>query len=65
MVGNSIRLQVIPQQSTQNAANLPLQTCEKNRRTFFAVQQNFASLGSFVKAPVPVESTIPCLHHEL
>ena len=38
MVGKSTRLQVIPQQSTQNTANLPLQTYEKNQGTFFVVQ---------------------------
>ena len=38
MVGKSTRLQVIPQQSTQNTANLPLQTYEKNQCTFFIVQ---------------------------
>ena len=38
MVGKSTCLQVIPQQSTQNTANLPLQTYEKNQCTFFIVQ---------------------------
>ena len=34
MVGKSTHLQVIPRQSTQNTANLPLQTYEKNQWTF-------------------------------
>ena len=34
----SAHLQVIPQQSTQNTANLPLQTYDKNHWTFFIVQ---------------------------
>ena len=64
MVGKSTHLQVIPQQSTQNTANLPLQTYEKNQLTFFIVQHglqhdfstcnNFANSGSFAKISVPV-----------
>ena len=34
MLGKSTHLAVIPQQSTQNTANLPLQTYEKNQWTF-------------------------------
>ena len=36
--GYSSHLQVIPQQSTQNTANLPLQTYEENQPAFFFVQ---------------------------
>ena len=39
MVGKSAHLQVIPQQSTQNTANLPLQTRDKNQGTFFITQR--------------------------
>ena len=35
MLGKSTHLAVIPQQSTQNTANLPLQTYEKNHWTCF------------------------------
>ena len=53
MVGKITHLQVIPHQSTQNAANLPLQTYEKNQRTFLLYdmgiglnsRNNFANLG--------------------
>ena len=56
------RLQVIPQQSTQNTANFPLPTYGENRWTFFIVQHgrdfillnNFANSGSFAKVSVPV-----------
>ena len=62
MVGKSTHLQVIPQQSTQNAANLPLQTYEKNSELFllfnagadFGLHNNFANSGSFAKVSVPV-----------
>ena len=39
MVEKSTHLQVIPQQSTQNTAKLPLQAYEKNQPTFFIVQR--------------------------
>ena len=35
MLGKSTRLQVIPQQSTSNAANLRLQTYDKNSGLFY------------------------------
>ena len=66
MVGKSTHLQVISQQSTQNTANLPLQSYEKNQWTFFVVQHgrqlnvqlsvrnNFANSGSFAQVSVPV-----------
>ena len=38
MLEKSAHLQVIPQQSTQNTANLALQAYEKNQWTFFIVQ---------------------------
>ena len=68
MLGKSTHLQVIPQQSNQNTANLRLQTCETNQWTFFKLdgtgvefsfRNNFANLGSFPKVSVPVESIIP------
>ena len=63
MVGKSARLAVIPQQSTQNTANLPLQTYEKNQSTFFllfntgsdfSLHNNFANSGFCAKVSVPV-----------
>ena len=61
MLGKSKK---IPQQSTQNKANLPLRTCEKNQWTCFiyntgvnfSSRNNFANLGSFAKPSVPVQS---------
>ena len=55
-------LQVIPQPSTKNTANFPLQTYEKNQWTFllfntgvdFSLRSNFANSGYFAKASVPV-----------
>ena len=38
MVGKRTHLQVIPQQSTQNTANLPLQTYATNQWTIFVVR---------------------------
>ena len=68
MVGKSTHLKVVPQQSTQNAANLPLQTCEEYQGTFllydtsvdFSSRNNFVNLGFFAKVSVPVQSIIPC-----
>ena len=62
MVGKSARLAVIPQQSTQNTANLPLQTYEKTSELFllfntgadFSLRNNFANSGSCAKVSVPV-----------
>ena len=62
MVRKSACLQVIQQQSTQNTTNLPLQTYEKNRWTFFlfntgvdvSLCNNFANSGLFSKVSVPV-----------
>ena len=62
MVGKSTHLQVIPQQSTQNTANLPLQTYEKTSELFllfntgvdFSLCNNFDNPGSFAKVSVPV-----------
>ena len=55
MLGKSAHLQFIPLQSTQNAANSPLQTCDKNQRIFFIVQHgrqlNFSNLGFLQKFP--------------
>ena len=70
MLGKSACLQIIPQQSTQNTANLSLQTCDKNQWTFllhsmsvnFSSRNNFANSGSFAKVSVPVRSIIPCLN---
>ena len=63
MVGKSIHLQVIPQKSTQNAANFPLQTCEKNQWTIFCAGfnpcNNFVNLGSFAKVSVSLQFIIP------
>ena len=47
---------VIPQQSTQNTAYLPLQTCKKTvplhgTGVDFSSRNNFANLGSFAKFP--------------
>ena len=64
-VQKSTHLQVIPQQSTQNTARLPLQTCEKSQQSFllyntgvaFSLRNNFADLGSFAKVSVLVH---PC-----
>ena len=64
MVGKSTHLQVIPQQSAQNAAHLPLQTCDKNQWTFLlynmGVGFDFANLGFFAKVSVPLQFIIPC-----
>ena len=57
-----LHLQVIPQQSTQNTANLPLQTYEKKQWTLgidFSSGNNFANSGSFAKVSVSVGSIIP------
>ena len=66
MVGKSAHLQVIPRKGTQNAANLPLQTCDKNQWTFlydmgvgFNSLNNCANLGSFAKVSVPLQFIIP------
>ena len=70
MEGKSIYLQVILQQSTQNAANLLLQTYEKDSGLFLlydtavnlSLRNNFANLGSFAKVSFPVQSIIHCLY---
>ena len=72
MVEKSTHLQVIPQKSTQNAASLPLQTCEKNQWSFlllydtsidFNSSNNFSKLGSFAKVSVPLQFIISqCLY---
>ena len=62
MVGKGTRLQVIPQQCTQNTTNLPLQTYEKKGELFLlfntgvdsSLRNNFANSGSFAKVSVPV-----------
>ena len=59
MVGRSTRLQIIPQQSTQNTANFPLQTYEKTSELFnmgdnFSLRNNFDNSGSFAKVSIPV-----------
>ena len=62
MLGKSTHLQVIPKQSTQNTANLPLQTYKKNQWTFLlfntgidiSLRNNFANSGSCAKVSVPV-----------
>ena len=60
MLGKSTHLQVIPQQSTQNTAYLPLQTCELfllfNTGVDFSLRNNFANSGSFAKVFVPVHN---------
>ena len=61
MVGKSPHLQVISQKRTQNAANLPLQACNKNQWTFllydtsvgFNSCNTFANLGSTAKFFAP------------
>ena len=53
--------------STQNAANLPLQTCDENQWTFLAYDTsvcfnsriNFANIGSLAKVSVPLQFIIP------
>ena len=67
MIEKSTYLQVISQKSTENAANLPLQTCDKNQWTFllydtgvgFNSCNNFANLGFFAKVSVPLQFIIP------
>ena len=59
MVGKTSRLQIIPQQSTQNTANFPLQTYEKTSELFnmgdnFSLRNNFDNSGSFAKVSIPV-----------
>ena len=62
MVEKSTRLQVTPQQSTQDTANLPLQTYEKTGELFLLsntgvdinFRNNFANSDSFAKVSVPV-----------
>ena len=60
MLGKSTHLQVIPQQSTQNTANLLLQTNELvllfNTGVDFSLRNNFANSGSFAKVSVPVHN---------
>ena len=74
MVGKSTYLQVIPQQSTQNTADFPLQTYEKNQCTFllfsssvdFSLCNNFANSDSFAKVSVHVHiynSLMPKLNY--
>ena len=57
MVGKSTHLQVIPQQSTQNAVNTR-KTSELfplfNTGVDFSLRNNFANSGSFAKVFVPV-----------
>ena len=48
MVEKSACLQVIPQQSTQNTANLSLQTYEKSRWTFFCCSTRASTLVSAI-----------------
>ena len=62
MVEKSTRLQVTPQQSTQNTANLPLLTYEKNGEIFllfntgvdFSLRNSSANPGSFAKVSILV-----------
>ena len=65
MLGKSTHLQIVPQQSTQNTTESRLQTYEENQKTFlmtptgrggvdFCSCNNFANLGSFAKAFVPI-----------
>ena len=44
ILGKSAHLQIIPQQSTQNTANLLLQTYEKNQWTFFCCSTRASTL---------------------
>ena len=70
MLGKTTHLQVIPQKSTQNAANLPYRHATKTSGNFllyntgvgFNSSSNFANLGSFAKVSFPLKSTIPCLN---
>ena len=55
MVRKSTHLQVIPQQNTQNAGNLPLQTCEKNQWTFFVVRYITLSPAIILSTQVPLQ----------
>ena len=48
MLGKSTHLQVIPQQSTQNTANLPLQTCKKTSEHFFYCSTRASALVSAI-----------------
>ena len=63
MVGKRTHLHDIPQKSTQNAANLPLQTHDKNQWTFFVVlherRLNFANSGFFAKVSALLQFIIP------
>ena len=71
MAGKSTHLQVIPLYSTQNTANLPLQTYEQTSELFllfntgvdFSLRNNFANSGSFAKVSVPVQiyNSLECL----
>ena len=69
MPEKSTHLQVIPQQSNQITANLPLPTCEKNQWTFllcdtgvdFSSRNNFTILGFFAEVSIPVGSIIFCI----
>ena len=62
MVGKSTRLQVIPQQGTQNTQICHYRHTRKtsellllfNTGTDFSLSNNFANLGSFAKVSVPV-----------
>ena len=45
MQEKSAHLQVISQQSTKNAANLPLQTCEEYQRTIFPCMTRVTTLA--------------------
>ena len=63
MLGKGPHWQVIPQQSTQNIANLPLQTYEKTSGLFllYSMDVDFSSCKNVANlVSVPVQSAIPC-----
>ena len=70
MSGKITHLQIIPQKSTQNTANLPLQTCDKNQWAFllyntgvkFSSCNHFMNLDSFAKVSIFIQSAIPGLY---
>ena len=54
------------EKSTQTAANLPLQTGDKNQWTLLFVgfnsRNNIANLGSFANFFIPLRLNIPCYY---
>ena len=67
MIGKSIHLQIIPQKSTQNAANYRQATKTSGLFLLYYTgvgynsRNNFSNLGSFAKVSVPLQSIISWL----